>query len=123
MPPSGLLRIAGDQMTITLQDFAGRLVLCAVVRGASARRVPPRSAAINFVLATTPAAAPDGLFNGAVDIAWGGPMRVLQIYDRDRLSDCDLVCFAEPLDRDSLSAAFAASSHPLGWTTRVPTTA
>jgi NitT/TauT family transport system substrate-binding protein len=51
-------------------------------------------------LAATPAlgAAPEGLFAGTVDVAWGGPMRVNQFYERR--ADCDLVCFGEAVTRD-----------------------
>jgi NitT/TauT family transport system substrate-binding protein len=54
--------------------------------------------AVEFVSAAEPSAAPDGLFDGTVDVAWGGPMRVMQTYDRR--PDCDLVCFAEAVTRD-----------------------
>src|SRR3954447_15996812 len=42
--------------------------------------------------------APKGLFDGTVDVAWGGPMRVNQMYEER--PDCDLVCFAEAVTRD-----------------------
>jgi NitT/TauT family transport system substrate-binding protein len=54
--------------------------------------------AVEFVSAPEPGAAADGLFAGTVDVAWGGPMRVMQTYDRR--ADCDLVCFAEAVTRD-----------------------
>jgi NitT/TauT family transport system substrate-binding protein len=42
--------------------------------------------------------APNGLFDGSTDAAWGGPMRVNQLYEeRD---DCDVVCFGEAVTRD-----------------------
>lgn len=53
---------------------------------------------VGFVSAPEPARAVEGLFAGTVDVAWGGPMRVMQTYDR-RL-DCDLVCFGEAVTRD-----------------------
>jgi NitT/TauT family transport system substrate-binding protein len=53
---------------------------------------------VRFVSASTPGTAPDGLFSGAVDVAWGGPMRVNQLY-AERV-DCDLVCFGEAVTRD-----------------------
>jgi NitT/TauT family transport system substrate-binding protein len=51
-------------------------------------------------LAATPALgeAPSGLFAGAVDVAWGGPMRVNQLYESR--TDCDLICFGEAVTRD-----------------------
>jgi NitT/TauT family transport system substrate-binding protein len=53
---------------------------------------------VRFVSAATPGQAPDGLFAGTVDVAWGGPMRVNQMYEER--ADCDLVCFAEAVTRD-----------------------
>jgi len=42
--------------------------------------------------------APNGLFDGSTDVAWGGPMRVNQLYEER--ADCDLVCFGEAVTRD-----------------------
>jgi NitT/TauT family transport system substrate-binding protein len=53
---------------------------------------------VRFVSAPSPGRAPDSLFDGAVDVAWGGPMRVNQMYETR--PDCDLVCFAEAVTRD-----------------------
>jgi NitT/TauT family transport system substrate-binding protein len=53
---------------------------------------------VGFVSAPEPARAVEGLFAGTVDVAWGGPMRVMQTYDRR--ADCDLVCFGEAVTRD-----------------------
>jgi NitT/TauT family transport system substrate-binding protein len=53
---------------------------------------------VRFVSAPTPGQAPDALFDGTVDAAWGGPMRVNQVYEQR--ADCDLVCFAEVVTRD-----------------------
>jgi NitT/TauT family transport system substrate-binding protein len=53
---------------------------------------------VRFVSAPSPGQAPDGLFDGTVDVAWGGPMRVNQVYEQR--PDCDLVCFAEAVTRD-----------------------
>jgi NitT/TauT family transport system substrate-binding protein len=53
---------------------------------------------VRFVSAPSPGAAPNGLFDGTVDVSWGGPMRVNQLYQER--PDCDLVCFAEAVTRD-----------------------
>ena len=53
---------------------------------------------VRFVSAASPDAGPDALFDGTVDVSWGGPMRVNQLYDRR--PDCDLVCFGEAVTRD-----------------------
>lgn len=53
---------------------------------------------VEFVSSPTPGAAPDRLFAGTVDVSWGGPMRVNQLYDAR--PDCDLVCIGEAVTRD-----------------------
>jgi NitT/TauT family transport system substrate-binding protein len=53
---------------------------------------------VRLVSAPSPAAAPDGLFAGTVDVSWGGPMRVNQLYETR--PDCDLVCIGEAVTRD-----------------------
>ncbi len=53
---------------------------------------------VRFVTAPSSGAPTKGLYDGSVDVCWGGPMRVMQEYDRDRGSD--LVCFAEVVTRD-----------------------
>jgi NitT/TauT family transport system substrate-binding protein len=42
--------------------------------------------------------APTGLYDGSTDAAWGGPMRVNQLYGER--ADCDVVCFGEAVTRD-----------------------
>ncbi len=54
--------------------------------------------AVEFVSAPAPAQAPLGLFADTVDVAWGGPMRVMQMYESR--ADSDLVCFGEAVTRD-----------------------
>jgi NitT/TauT family transport system substrate-binding protein len=53
---------------------------------------------IRFVSAPSPSEAARGLLNGTVDVTWGGPMRVMETYDKQ--PDCDLVCFCEVVTRD-----------------------
>jgi NitT/TauT family transport system substrate-binding protein len=53
---------------------------------------------VEFVSAPSPGAAPDGLFAGTVDVSWGGPMRVNQLYEARH--DCDVVCIGEAVTRD-----------------------
>lgn len=53
---------------------------------------------VRFVSAPSPSQAPNALFHGTVDVAWGGPMRVNQVYDQR--AHCDLVCFGEAVTRD-----------------------
>jgi NitT/TauT family transport system substrate-binding protein len=54
--------------------------------------------AVEFAATPAPGEAPRGLFAGTVDVAWGGPMRVNQLYESR--ADCDLVCFGEAVTRD-----------------------
>jgi len=53
---------------------------------------------VRFASAPSPGQAPQALFDGTVDVAWGGPMRVNQLYAER--ADCDLVCFGEAVTRD-----------------------
>ena len=53
---------------------------------------------VRFAIAPSPGQAPQALFDGTVDVAWGGPMRVNQLYAER--ADCDLVCFGEAVTRD-----------------------
>lgn len=53
---------------------------------------------VRLVTASSPGMAPNALFHGTVDVAWGGPMRVNQLYDLR--ANCDLVCFGEAVTRD-----------------------
>jgi NitT/TauT family transport system substrate-binding protein len=53
---------------------------------------------VRFASAPRPGSAADGLFHGTVDVTWGGPMRVNQMYDLR--AGCDLVCFGEAVARD-----------------------
>ena len=54
--------------------------------------------AVELVTSPAPAQATVGLFAGTVDVAWGGPMRVMHMYEAR--SDSDLVCFGEAVTRD-----------------------
>ena len=53
---------------------------------------------VRFVSAPRPSEAARGLLDGTVDVTWGGPMRVMETYDKQ--PDCDLVCFCEVVTRD-----------------------
>jgi NitT/TauT family transport system substrate-binding protein len=53
---------------------------------------------VRLVSAPSPGEAPNALFYGTADVAWGGPMRVNQVYDQR--ANCDLVCFGEAVTRD-----------------------
>lgn len=53
---------------------------------------------VKFASAPRPGDAALGLFTGTVDVCWGGPMRVMETYQKR--PDCDLVSFAEVVTRD-----------------------
>ena len=53
---------------------------------------------VRVTLSPSTAYTAQGLLDGAADVSWGGPMRVMMHHDRDR--DCPLVCFAQVVARD-----------------------
>ena len=53
---------------------------------------------VSVELSASTSETAQGLIDGRVDVAWGGPMRVMLHHDRDR--DCPLVCFAQVVARD-----------------------
>lgn len=53
---------------------------------------------VELLNSPAPAAAAAGLLDGSIDIAWGGPMRVMKARDADPKSP--LVCFCEVAGRD-----------------------
>jgi len=53
---------------------------------------------VRFVSAPGPSDAARGLLDGTVEVTWGGPMRVMETYEKH--PDCDLVCFCEVVTRD-----------------------
>jgi NitT/TauT family transport system substrate-binding protein len=53
---------------------------------------------VETVTSPRPSETAQGLLEGRVDVAWGGPMRVLMYHDRD--AQCPLVCFAQVVGRD-----------------------
>ncbi len=85
-------------MTITLQENLRAVFYapyyCALERGAYAQE----GVDVRFLTHTHPGGAVGALFDASVDLAWGGPMRVMETYDRR--ADCDLVCFGEVVTRD-----------------------
>ena len=53
---------------------------------------------IRFTSSPRPQDAALRLMDGTVDVCWGGPMRVMETYQK--LPGCDIVCFAEVVTRD-----------------------
>jgi NitT/TauT family transport system substrate-binding protein len=85
-------------MPVTLQESLRGLLYAPYYAALELGAYRREGLAIDFVSASTPADAPAGLFAGTVDVAWGGPMRVMQMYETR--PDCDLVCFGEVVTRD-----------------------
>src|SRR5262245_47129016 len=53
---------------------------------------------IDMINSSVPGDAVNSLLAGAIDITWGGPMRVMKAHDHD--PDSSLVCFCEVVGRD-----------------------
>jgi len=53
---------------------------------------------VELLSSSVPGAGASSLSDGAIDISWGGPMRVMKARDQDRNSP--LVCFCEVVGRD-----------------------
>ena len=85
-------------MSVTLQESLRGLLYAPYYAALALGAYRREGVAIDFVTAPAPAEAPAGLFAGTVDVAWGGPMRVMQMYESR--ADCDLVCFGEVVTRD-----------------------
>jgi NitT/TauT family transport system substrate-binding protein len=84
---------------------------------------------VELLNSPAPAAAAKGLLDGSIDIAWGGPMRVMKARDEDPRSP--MVCFCEVAARDPFfligkgdPSAFRLTDLPqlkLGTVSEVPT--
>jgi NitT/TauT family transport system substrate-binding protein len=85
-------------MTITLQESLRGLFYAPYYAALALGAYAQEGVEVRFVAASDFGAAPDALFNGTTDAAWGGPMRVNQFYEQR--ADCDLVCFGEAVTRD-----------------------
>ena len=85
-------------MPITLQENLRGILYTPFYAALALEAYRREGVEVGFVRAPEPARAVEGLFAGTVDVAWGGPMRVMQTYDRR--VDSDLVCFGEAVTRD-----------------------
>jgi NitT/TauT family transport system substrate-binding protein len=85
-------------MAITLQESL-RAVFYAPFYAALARGAfEAEGVEIEFASAPRPGDAAKRLMEGAVDVCWGGPMRVNETYHQ--MPGCDIVCFGEVVGRD-----------------------
>jgi len=85
-------------MPITLQESLRGLLYAPYYAALALGAYRSEGVEVDLVSAPTPGQAPAGLFAGTVDVAWGGPMRVMQMYESR--PDSDLVCFGEVVTRD-----------------------
>ena len=85
-------------MPITMQESLRGLLYAPYYAALALGAYRSEGVEVDLVSAPTPGQAPAGLFAGTVDVAWGGPMRIMQMYESR--ADCDLVCFGEVVTRD-----------------------
>src|SRR6516162_7973398 len=85
-------------MPITMQESLSGLLYAPYYAALALGAYRSEGVEVDLVSAPTPGKAPAGLFAGTVDVAWGGPMRVMQMYESR--PDSDLVCFGEVVTRD-----------------------
>lgn len=85
-------------MPIVLQETLRGLLYAPFYAALALDAYREQGVEVRFVSAPRPSEAARGLLDGSVDVTWGGPMRVMETYDKR--PDCDLVCFCEVVTRD-----------------------
>jgi NitT/TauT family transport system substrate-binding protein len=85
-------------MTIVLQESLRGLFYAPYYAAFELGAYEKEGVEVRFATAPGFGNAPNGLFDGSTDVAWGGPMRVNQLYEER--ADCDVVCFGEAVTRD-----------------------
>jgi NitT/TauT family transport system substrate-binding protein len=85
-------------MTIILQESLRGLFYAPYYAAIALGAYEKEGVEVRFAPAPGFGNAPNGLFDGSTDVAWGGPMRGNQLYEER--ADCDLVCFGEAVTRD-----------------------
>lgn len=85
-------------MTIVVQESLRGLFYAPYYAAFALGAYEKEGVEVRFVGAPGFGNAPNGLFDGSTDVAWGGPMRVNQLYGER--ADCDVVCFGEAVTRD-----------------------
>src|SRR5579859_520084 len=86
------------RMPIVLQETLRGMLYAPFYAALALDAYREEGVAVRFVSAPRPSEAARGLLDGTVDVSWGGPMRVMETYDKR--PDCDLVCFCEVVTRD-----------------------
>jgi len=85
-------------MAITLQESLRGLFYAPFYVALAHDAYAAAGVTVRFVPAPSIGSAAIALLAGEIDVAWGGPMRVMQSYHQDPA--CDLVSFAEVVTRD-----------------------
>ena len=85
-------------MAITLQESLRGLFYAPFYVALARDAYAAEGVEVRFVSSPRPGDAARNVMDGAVDVCWGGPMRVMQAYQQN--PGCDLVCFAEVVTRD-----------------------
>jgi len=85
-------------MPIVLQETLRGLLYAPFYAALALEAYREQGLDVRFVSAPRPSEAARGLLDGTVDVTWGGPMRVMETYDKQ--PNCDLVCFCEVVTRD-----------------------
>jgi NitT/TauT family transport system substrate-binding protein len=85
-------------MTVILQESLRGLFYAPYYAAFALGAYEKEGVDVRFALAPGFGNAPNGLYDGTTDVAWGGPMRVNQLYEER--ADCDVVCFGEAVTRD-----------------------
>jgi len=85
-------------MAITLQESLRGLFYAPFYVALAHDAYAAAGVTVRFVAAPSIGSAATALLAGEIDVAWGGPMRVMQSYHQD--PTCDLVSFAEVVTRD-----------------------
>ena len=85
-------------MAITLQESLRALFYAPFYVALARDAYAAEGVDVGFVSPARPGDAARNVMEGAVDVCWGGPMRVMQAYQQT--SECDLVSFAEVVTRD-----------------------
>ncbi len=85
-------------MAITLQESLRGLFYAPFYVALTRDAYAAEGVEVRFVSAPQPGDAARAIMDGAADVCWGGPMRVMQAYQQT--PGCDLVSFAEVVTRD-----------------------
>ncbi len=85
-------------MPIVLQESLRGLFYAPFYAALALEAYAEEGVEVTFAPAPPPGDAGKGLSDGTIDVTWGGPMRLMQIYARE--PSCDLVCFGEAVTRD-----------------------